>query len=238
MTDDPKSQILVVDDDPEIRHALTTILRSEGFEVTEAGSVPEMMQAVDSRDIDLVTLDLGLGGVDDLAPARQLRARRNLPVIIISGNSRPGDRAEGLAAGADDYVVKPFDRREIVIRVNRVLDRYANSEPRSGRAVRLQGGLVDLDRGTILNSDGRALELTDLETRLLDLFIARQAQVLSRDEIAQALHGRDWSPYDRSIDGHVARLRRKLEQGGTAPRAIRSVRGVGYVFSAEIMPES
>jgi two-component system phosphate regulon response regulator OmpR len=197
-----------------------------------------MIDAVETGHFDLVTLDLGLDKTDEFAPARKLWANRNVPFIIISGLGHPHDRADGLAAGADDYVVKPFDQREVAIRVKRVLDRYAAPFAPPSRAVRLDSGVIDLDKGTIRHVDGSALELTDLEQRLLELFLARRTQILSRDDIAQALHGRDWSPYDRTIDGHVARLRRKLEQGAEAARAIRTVRGVGYVFAADVMPVS
>ncbi|MBP0482184.1 response regulator transcription factor [Sagittula salina] len=237
MTTDTTAHILVVDDDPEIRRVLRRILEGDGRTVLEAGDVATMQEILDQERVVLVTLDLGLDPGDDLAPARRLRARWNVPVIIITARSAPADRAEGLAVGADDYIVKPFDGREVAIRVARVLERYAARTPASAGAVRVGDTLVDLAAWQVTpDATGETVELTGLETELMALFLARPEQVLSRDDISQALHGRPWSPFDRTIDGHVARLRRKLNGIPDAPTKIRSVRGVGYVLSAPITP--
>lgn len=226
-----RKTILIVDDEPDVRRSLRQMLESEGWRVREAADAGGMMDEIERGGIDLVTLDLGLGADDGFSLARDLRARRNIPVVIVSGHGAPTDRAQGLMAGADDYIVKPFDSREVVIRLHRVLDKYAQlSDPVE---MSFDGSHVDLKRGVVTHHDGRREELTDLESKLLELFLKRPEQVLSRDDITRALHGRDWSPYDRTIDGHVARLRRKIEPPGEAPSLIRSVRGVGYVFTPD-----
>lgn len=227
--------ILVADDEAPVRQVLRHVLEDEGWSVREAGTAEQMMAAVEEGPVDLVTLDLGLEGagcVDGFDCARHLRSHFNVPVVVISGRSAPFDRANGLAAGADDYIVKPFESQEVVIRIRRILERYASRKgPQT--SMTFAHGTVDLQGRVMRHFDGRQEELTGLEAQLLELFLRRPSQILSRDEINRALHGRDWSPFDRSIDGHVARLRRKIEPEGEGARIIRSVRGVGYVFTAE-----
>jgi two-component system phosphate regulon response regulator OmpR len=229
--------ILVVDDEPEVRAALRAALEAEGWRVREAGDTRTMIEAVEAGGIDLVTLDLGLGADGGLACARELRSKRNLPVVVVTGRGDPYDRARGLEAGADDYVVKPFDVREVAIRVRRVLERYEVTTSPNNR-LEFDHSTCDLRNGTVEHKDGRNEQLTDIERKLLALFVTRPERVLSRDDINQALHGRDWSPYDRTIDGHVARLRRKIEPSRETPTLIKSVRGVGYVFNGEVKPVS
>lgn len=225
--------ILVVDDEPPVRAALRAVLEAEGWQVREAADAAGMLQEIEAGGIDLVTLDLGLGEEDGLDVAKELRARSNVPVVVITGHGEPFDRAKGLESGADDYIVKPFDNREVAIRLGRILDRYGSSGA-TPQMLSFDHSEVDLTRGIVSRQDGSNEALTGIETKLLSLFLSRPAQVLTRDEINQALHGRDWSPYDRTIDGHVARLRRKIEPLGEAPTMIRSVRGVGYVFTGEV----
>lgn len=226
-----KKTILVVDDEAEVRSILRKLLETEGWRVREAADMNGMMAELDAGGVDLVSLDLELGDGDGLSLARDLRAKQNIPVVIISGHGAPDTRAQGLVAGADDFIVKPFDSREVVIRIHRVLDRY--ERPKSPAELSIDHARVDLKRGRVVHHDGRSEDLTPFEAKLLELFLKHPEQVMSRDEINRALHGREWSPYDRTIDGHVARLRRKIEPDGDAPRLIRSVRGVGYVFIPE-----
>lgn len=225
--------ILVVEDHEDVREALRDCLEAEGWAVREAQDAAGMMQQIEAGGIDLVTLDLGLGADDGLALARVMRRRSNIPVIFITGHGQPLDRVRGLEAGADDYIVKPFDTREVAIRVRRVLDGYRARNVPLDR-LRIDHSSIDLRQGVIEHRDGRREDLTGTEAKLLELFLSRPAQVLSRDDINRALHGRDWSPYDRTIDTHIARLRRKIEPADDANRMIRSVRGVGYVFTGQI----
>ena len=222
-------RILVVDDDAAIRNVLRAGLQAEGWEVAEAADRAGMIGCLETLDVDLITLDLALGADDGLAIARELRKRWNIPILMITGKANPIDRVTGLEHGADDYIVKPFHIREVVLRIRNTLARYRGALNRDKPAV------PDLEiavapSGIVSQFAEVIAELTGLERRLLDLFARFPGRILTRDEISQALHGRDWSPYDRTIDGHIARLRRKLEQCQTAPSVIRSVRGVGYVL--------
>lgn len=232
-----KFRILVVDDEAAVRQSLVAGLSAEGWTVAEAANRDEMFARLEEDRFDLVTLDLCLGPDDGLILARDLRARWNIPVLMITGMGQPIDRLRGLEHGADDYIVKPFLTREVVLRIRNTLDRYRKAYVDTGPLV-YDHSAFDSRTGTVRHADGSVIELTGIEQQLFELLASHPGRVFSRDEISQALHGRDWSPFDRSIDGHIARLRRKLEPPGDAPALIRSVRGVGYVFAGEIKAET
>ncbi|MFX0541466.1 response regulator transcription factor [Roseovarius sp. S4756] len=227
--------VLVVEDDPEVRKTLRLGLMSQGWQVFEAWDRASMLGSINDHDITLITLDLNLGEEDGLKLARELRAQRNIPVVMISGRSEPYDRVRGLECGADDYILKPFHIREVILRLEKTLERY-RSVVEAPSKVLFNHSELDLTRKTARHLDGTPLDLTAMELQLLELFVRHPGRVLSRDEISNALYGRDWSPCDRSIDGHVARLRRKIETPDDEVLLIRSVRGVGYVFSGEVTP--
>ena len=159
---------------------------------------------------------------------------------MITGRTAPIDRLVGLEHGADDYISKPFHIREAVLRIHNVLRRYELEEtlPKPSMAQRyaFDLGILDSAKREVRKVDGTPLDLTETEFLLLEIFLRHPARVLSRDEILQMLRGRDWSPLDRTIDGHVARLRRKIEPAGEAPTLVKSVRGVGYVFTGKVEP--
>jgi DNA-binding response OmpR family regulator len=207
--------------------------------VSEARDKAALLRRL-TEPVDLITLDLGLGGEDGLELARQIRAVRNIPIVMITGRGAPIDRVAGLEHGADDYISKPFHIREVVLRIHNVLRRYELEEsvPKPSTAQRYAFDLCVMDstKREVTKVDGALLDLTESEFLLLEIFLRHPARVLSRDEILQMLRGRDWSPLDRTIDGHVARLRRKIEPPGEAPTLIKSVRGVGYVFTGEVKP--
>ncbi len=234
--------ILIVDDEPEIRALLRNGLESEGFAVVEAASGSEADAQLSSLPVALITLDLKLGGEDGLKLARDLRAKRNTPIIMITGKSDPIDRVVGLELGADDYIAKPFLMREVIARVRAVLRRYHASEPApvtevnasEGPRYGFDGWMVDVARREVRGPDGAACDLTTGEFNLLVLFIQRPGRVLSRDELMDLLKGHEWTPMDRSIDGLVARLRRKIEPESERPQLVKTVRGVGYVFAASV----
>ncbi|MFX0546752.1 response regulator transcription factor [Roseovarius sp. S1116L3] len=230
------ASVLVVEDDPEVRKTLRLGLTSQGWQVFEAWDRASMLDCMRDHDVTLVTLDLNLGEEDGLKLARELRGQRNIPVVMISGRSEPYDRVRGLECGADDYIVKPFHIREVILRLEKTLKLY-RSAVQAPSKVMFNHSELDLTRKTARHLDGSTLDLTAMELQLLELFVSHPGRVLSRDEISNALYGRDWSPCDRSIDGHVARLRRKIETPDEE-MLIRSVRGVGYVFSAEVTPVS
>jgi len=212
--------------------------------VSEAGNRVGMLSCLEKTPINLITLDLDLGGHDGLDLAREVRAKRNVPIIMITGKSGPLDRVAGLEKGADDYITKPFHIREVLIRIRTILRRYEPESSSSEDWVHAQGGDERYEfEGAILSSSTRALkasdgvtiDLTGMEFDLLLAFLRRPARVLTRDELMNLLKGQSWSPMDRTIDGHIARLRSKIEpRDSEAPRLIKSVRGVGYVFAAKV----
>lgn len=232
--------ILVVEDDAALRAILREAFEAEGIVVFEAADKAALLRNLETESIDLITLDLALGQDDSLELARQIRAVRNIPIIMITGRGAPIDRVTGLEHGADDYISKPFHIREVLLRINNVLRRYKREEgmpkAREGRRHAFDRGVLDSAKREVRKADGTVLDLTDREFDLLELFLKHPARVLSRDEILRRLQGREWSPLDRTIDGHVARLRRKIEPAGEAPTLIKSVRGVGYVFTGDVKP--
>ena len=241
-----QTHILVVDDEPEVREVLRQGLEAEGFVVVEAASKAALFRCLNAHPIKLVTLDLGLGRQDGLELALEIRAAHNVPIIMITGRDAPLDRVAGLERGADDYITKPFHIREVSIRVRSVLARYGmldgDSIPsrilKSGTAQKyaFDSGVLDVHKRELKKTDGAFVELTETEFRVLELFLKHPGRVLSRDEITQMLKGHDWAPLDRMIDGHVARLRRKIETASEESRIIKSVRGVGYVFTGDVQP--
>jgi two-component system OmpR family response regulator len=236
-------QILVVDDEPAVRAVLRGGLEAEGFIVSEAGDKGGLFHALETQPIKLITLDLGFSNCDGLDLARQIRAKRNVPIVMVTGRSESVDRVKGLEHGADDYISKPFHIREVVLRIHAVLRRYqpgaaglnADPEPPIER-YEFGSGILNVPRRELSTVDGVQVDLTETEFWLLAMFVRHPGRVLARDEISQELRGRGWTPLDRTIDGHVARLRRKIEPPSDAPMLIKSVRGVGYVFTGEVRP--
>lgn len=237
----PRSQILVVDDDPEIRALLRKCFERDGFAVAEAASGADMRARIEDKDLALVTLDLTLGGEDGLELAREIRATRNVPIIMITGKGDTIDRVVGLELGADDYIAKPFQLREVLARVRAVLRRYAGAETTPASASKsedeerytFEDYLLDVGRRE-LTCAGKPCELTTAEFNLLHVFVRRPRRVLSRDNIMDMLKGHEWSPLDRSIDALVGRLRKRIEADSNTPQLIKTVRGVGYVFTADV----
>jgi two-component system, OmpR family, response regulator len=235
------AHVLVVDDDPAIRTLLDEYLSENGLRVTTAGTGAEMTIALQQHVIELVMLDLRLGGEDGMSLARQLRTTSEVPLIFLTGRLDEADRVMGLEIAADDYITKPFSNRELLARIRAVLRRYqSRSEdaqvPRDGghRAYRFDGWEINLLVRRLTAPDGRRVELTNGEFNLL-LALCRAAQrVLSRDQLLEMsrLHGAE--VYERSIDAQVLRLRRKIEIDPSAPKLIRTERGVGYLFDAAV----
>jgi DNA-binding response OmpR family regulator len=239
MPADDQQTILIVDDEPEVRALLRTGLEAEGFAVAEAAAGREAMALLGKLPISLVTLDLKLGGEDGLKVARELRATRNTPMIMITGKGDAIDRIVGLELGADDYIPKPFLMREVIARIRAVLRRYASgtaavADTPAAERYGFDGWVVDLSRREVQDPSGAARELTTAEFNLLALFVQKPGRVLSRDELMDLLKGHDWTPMDRSIDALVARLRKKLEPDSERPMLVKTVRGVGYAFAGAV----
>ena len=232
--------ILIVDDEPEVRTLLRTGLEAEGFSVVEAGNSAEAESQLARAPVSLVTLDLKLGGEDGLRLARDLRAKRNTPIIMITGKGDAIDRVVGLELGADDYIAKPFLMREVVARTRAVLRRYQataaapiDAAP-DGSRLAFDGWTLDLRRREVKTPAGAPCDLTTAEFNLLAILVQRAGRVLSRDELMDLLKGHDWTPMDRSIDGLVARLRKKIEPESERPQLVKTVRGVGYAFAGMV----
>ena len=232
--------ILVVDDEPEVRLLLRRCFEREGYTVSEAQNGEDLFQVLELGPVTLITLDLGLGGEDGLELARRVRARRNLPIVMISGKGDTIDRVVGLELGADDYITKPFHLREVLARVRAVLRRYEGmgasqaSAEKTHDFVRFENWVLDTARRELRTLAGEEQELTTAEFNLLDIFVKRPGRVLSRDNIMDLLKGAEWSPVDRTIDNLVARLRKKIEVDPDAPHLIKTVRGVGYIFTGDV----
>ncbi|WP_306152698.1 response regulator transcription factor [Roseovarius sp. MMSF_3281] len=229
-----------MDDESDLRMTLRLGLEAEGYDVIEAADRGTAISNVKRHDVDLVTLDLGLGPDEGFSFARELRETRNVPVILVTGRADPQDRVRGLENGADDYITKPFHFREIVMRVEQVLRRYELEESQNSahfpKQIDFDHCVFDTRKRFVRKGNGDVLDLTETELRLLEIFVRHPGRVLSRDDISLKLRGQEWSPLDRTIDGHVARLRRKIEVDTDGPQLIKSVRGVGYVFTGDVKP--
>ncbi len=235
------AHILVVDDEEPVRTLLRECFELEGYRVSEAQSGAELIRSLEGGNIDLITLDLKLGGENGLELARTVRSSHNVPIVMITGKGDMIDRVVGLELGADDYIAKPFHVREVVARVRAVLRRYegpptpaAEAPAPPGEKYAFDVWQLDLPRRELRKADGTPQELTTAEFNMLEMFVKRPSRVLSRDNIMDLLKGHDWSPFDRSIDSLLVRVRRKIEAVPDAPRIIKTVRGVGYVMAAEV----
>lgn len=235
--------ILAVDDDEDIRELLVTYLASEGYRVSTAANAAAMTEALAKESVDLIVLDLRLPDGDGLALVRELRARSGIPVIILSGKGADIDRIVGLEVGADDYVAKPFNPRELLARIKAVLRRVANDAPAAKPAARdeppravvqFAGWELDLAAQRLRSAEGRDVDLTKAEFGLLSAFVRRPLRVLSREQLLDLTRADGAEVYDRSIDVLILRLRRKIEVNPSQPQLIKTERGSGYVFDAKV----
>jgi two-component system OmpR family response regulator len=234
------ASILVVDDDRILCRFLARFLSGEGYAIASVHNGQAMRRAFADAAFDLVILDLGFPhGEDGMTLARRLRAQYDTPLIVLSGKSTTIDKVVCLELGADDYVTKPFEPRELLARIRTVLRRVAGRvEPveaipatRSASVLAFRGWRLDLDRREVFSPDDQAVVLTSREFELLAALARRPGRVLSRDQILDIVANRHWTPYDRSIDVLVGKIRRKLGDDVPATRLIKTVRGVGYMFS-------
>jgi two-component system phosphate regulon response regulator OmpR len=229
-------QILVVDDDPEIRKLLARYVEGQSFRVLLASSCRELRERLAADRIDLVVLDVMLPDGSGLDACRDLRAKRNTtPVILLTALKEDIDRIVGLEMGADDYLGKPFNPRELVARIRAVLRRRSEkaSHPEEARKYRFDGLIADPQLRSVVDAQGNAIELTGAEFDLLQVFLDRPGRVLSRDQLLDLTRGREGDVFDRSIDVLVSRLRRKLDTSGT-PRLFKTVRNGGYQLVAKV----
>ena len=229
------SHLLVVDDDRETRELLSLYLGQQGFDVAVVEDGKAMDAWLAENTTDLVILDLMLPGEDGLSIARRLQSDHRLPIVMISARGEELDRIVGLEVGADDYLPKPFNPRELLARVRAVLRRSVTSDalPRErGMQYRFGEFRFDGDQRILYRGD-EEVDLSRAEFDLLQVFVKRPNRVLSRDQIMDWLSGGDRDPFDRSIDVRVTRLRHKIEDDPADPKLIRTVWGVGYQFTPE-----
>jgi two-component system phosphate regulon response regulator OmpR len=228
--------VLIVDDDPSIREMLAEYLGAHGFVTAQAEDGTSMRAEIERATPDVVLLDLRLPHEDGLTLARYLRERYDVGIIMVTGAGEVVDRIVGLEVGADDYVTKPFDPRELLARVKSVLRRSqarpATDAPVDRAAQRVPFGRCRLDLAShqLFDGDGREIPITSMEFDLLRAFAEHPGKALSRDRILTLTRNREWDPYDRSIDIRIARVRRKIELDPENPQLIRTVRGVGYMY--------
>jgi two-component system OmpR family response regulator len=230
-------RVLVVDDEPEIGALLTRYLGGQGLHVTVVMDGARFRAAMRSPEFDVVLLDLGLPDEEGLGLIRELRTHWQGPVIIVSGRGDSVERVVGLELGADDYVTKPFDLRELLARIRSVLRR---TQPPSaaadrGRELCFEGMRLELDARRLIGRDGEPISLTSGEFELLRTLLERPNVVLTRDQLMSAMHGRTAGPFDRAIDMQVGRLRRKIEVDPANPQLIKAVRGAGYLLAVAVV---
>lgn len=235
-----KPHILIVDDHREIREAVARFMSDHGFRVSTAADGQRMRKILDDSRIDLIVLDLMLPGEDGLTLCRELRARSNIPVVMLTAMGEETDRIVGLEMGADDYVPKPFSPRELLARIRAVL-RRAQSLPERDRGpeeplARFDGWTFNIARRELEAADGTLVALSTGEFNLLQVFVRHPGRVLTRDQLLDLTQGREAAPFDRSIDTLVSRLRRKIEEEPKDPKLIKTVWGGGYVFTPTVAP--
>jgi two-component system OmpR family response regulator len=231
-----QGHILVVDDDAEIRALVAEYLRLNGYRVSAARDGEQMRSMLKTERPDLVVLDLMLPGEDGLSLCRDLRARSNLPVIMLTARREEIDRIIGIEMGADDYLGKPFNPRELLARIKSVLRRARALPVSQGDASRLRfaGWTLDCVARHLIDAQGVIVPLSGAQYRLLAVFLNHPERVLDRDRLVDLALGREATPFDRSIDVQVSRLRQLLRDNGREPRIIKTVRNGGYVLAAAV----
>lgn len=232
------THLLIVDDDHEIRHLLAKQLREYGFTVSTAKDGVEMFQQLDKKSVDLVILDLMMPGEDGLSLCRKIRQTSHLPIVMLTAIGEDTDRIVGLEMGADDYVTKPFNPRELLARVKAVLRRSPHqNDPLPGaesNCASFAGWTLNLNTRSLTSEDNVEITLSSGEYNLLIAFVEHPQKVLSRDQLLDITKNRMAGPFDRAIDVQISRLRRKLEPDPKNPVLIKTVRGGGYLFTPQL----
>jgi two-component system, OmpR family, response regulator len=230
------ARVLLVEDDKEIGALIARYLSSNDMDVSHARDGAEMDAALCSLSFDLIILDLNLPGEDGLSICRRLRVDHNVPIIMVTARAEDVDKILGLEMGADDYLTKPFNPRELLARIRSILRRAASSEPLPSlrQVYRFSGWALDLAARDLTAPDGAKVALTGAEFDLLHALCEHPNRVLSRDHLIGLTHGPTEGPYERSIDTLISRLRQKIEDEAKNPRLIQTVRSEGYLFSTQV----
>lgn len=230
--------VLIVDDDHRIRAMLARFLIDHGLRVSQAGDGREMLSICDSARIDVIVLDIMMPGEDGLSLCRRVRAQSAVPIILLTAMTGETDRIVGLEIGADDYVVKPFNPRELLARIRAVTRRLAAASLNAERPVvavyEFAGWQLNASRRTLVSPGGALTDLTSGEFDLLLAFLEHPQRVLTRDQLQDLAHGRMSQSYDRSIDVQISRLRRKIEANPQDPVFIKTIRNEGYFFTVPV----
>ena len=239
MSDRP--HVLIVDDDREIRGLLAQYLEKHDFRTSAVADGREMRRVLERSHVDLLVLDLMLPGEDGLSLCRELRGRSQLPIIMLTARGEDVDRIVGLELGADDYVAKPFNPRELLGRIRAVLRRSAHAprdpSPENVRGFSFDGWRLDTVTRTLTSASGNEVNLSGAEYRLLAVLLGSGNRVLTRAQLTELLRGREADPFDRSIDVRVSRLRQILGDDARAPQIIKTVYGEGYVIGVNVVAE-
>ena len=234
--------VVVIEDDPIIREIQSALLSRHGFHVEPAMDAATARQFFDRDEPDLYLLDIGLPDDDGLTLLQEIRRQSDVPVIVVSSQSEPVERILGLEYGADDYVIKPFEPRELLARVRAVLKRSQSRGPGGrmagsahGPVYHFAGYVMDPATRTLHYPEGdRMIELTSGEYDLLLVLVEAAGRPLSRDQLLDTTKSRQWEPYDRSIDVMIGRIRKKIEPDATAPQIIKTVTNIGYVLAQPV----
>ena len=238
---DMRQHIVVCDDEPDIRETVGEYLERQGYDISLAESGTALRAILAERDADAVVLDITMPGEDGLSIARSLRATSDVAIVMLTGNAEVVDRIIGLEMGADDYLAKPVDLRELLARLKAVLRRTGNQAAGETPDVAGDGHTMirfgtcrlDLEAHKLFDGDGAEVQITAMEYSLLKVFAEHPNRVLNRDQLLELAHDRSWDPFDRSIDIRISRLRKKIEADASKPQIIRTVRGIGYRFSPD-----
>lgn len=234
MTTEVQKQIIVCDDEPDLREMIAEYLESRNYAVRTASNGEDLLKVAERTAPDLILLDINMPGMDGLSALRALRASTSVPVIMLTAAAETVDRIVGLEMGADDYLGKPVDLRELEARVKTVLRRAkapagTDAESADGKVAFGQCTL-DLNKAALFGGDEQEIAITAMEFNLLKVFAKNPGRVLNRDQLLEQAHDRSWDPFDRSIDLRISRLRKKIEINPAKPEIIRTVRGMGYIF--------
>jgi two-component system OmpR family response regulator len=230
------TRLLLIDDEAALREPLAEYLSRQGFAVTQASSAAQARAFLDGNDADIILLDIMMPGEDGLSLCRHLAESRAIPTIMLTAKGEATDRIVGLEIGADDYVVKPFEPRELVARIRSVLRRSARggTDTPQGALYEFDGWRLDPVKRRLIDPEGAVVPISSVEFRLLTAFLEHPRQVLDRDRLLDMVQGREAHLFDRAVDNQVSRLRRKIETDSRNPTLIQTVWGGGYMLAADV----
>lgn len=240
-----KGTVLSVDDDPDLQFVVTHYLQGDGYTVVNAGSVKAALEKAEATDFDVILLDLVLPDGEGLSLIPQVRKKSNAAIIIVSGKSDTMEKVVCLEMGADDYITKPFEMRELSARIKAVRRRSSNTDEKSEAAtpgrkaekIRFLGWCLDRMQYQLFDAKQKSVELTTGEFKLLETLVLSPNRALSREHLFELTRDNDFDAYDRAIDIQIGRLRRKLRDDPKSPKIIKTIRGIGYMFCGETTAE-